>query len=92
MQANIVARKGFKTDEQLLNWLLAKNEELCKLPQEAWKPRRRTREKMLVYILYLIYIYGNICVFMYVSIYVLIYIYICVYACVRIYIYICIYV
>ena len=70
LQANIVARKGFKTDEQLLNWLLAKNEELCKLPQEAWKPRRRTREKMLVYILYLIYIYRNMYVCMYVCMYI----------------------
>ena len=46
-QSGVVAKKGFKTDEDLLAWMLAKNEELAAIPNAEWKPRRRTRAKSL---------------------------------------------
>jgi len=46
-QSGIASKKGFTTADELLDWMLAKNEALCKLSDADWKPRRRTRAKML---------------------------------------------
>jgi hypothetical protein len=46
-QAGVVTKYGFKTDDELLNWMVAKNDALCKIPHEQWKPQRRTRAKTL---------------------------------------------
>jgi hypothetical protein len=35
LQAGIVTQKGFKTDDELLNWMLQKNEELIAIPIEV---------------------------------------------------------
>jgi len=46
-QAKVVSRYGFTTDDQLLQWLMDKNEALSKIPKDLWAPRRRTRAKTL---------------------------------------------
>jgi len=46
-QSGVASKKGFTTADELLNWMVAKNDALCNLADSEWKPRRRTRAKML---------------------------------------------
>lgn len=46
-QAGVVERLGFKTGDELLWWMLNKNEALAAIPDDEWVPKRRTRSSSL---------------------------------------------
>ena len=40
-QSGIVERKGFKTGDELLWWMLEKNAQMGEVPDDEWVPKRR---------------------------------------------------
>jgi hypothetical protein len=42
-QSGIVQKKGFTNGEALFLWLIQVNEELSRIPDSSWAPKRRTR-------------------------------------------------
>jgi len=46
-QSGVVERKGFKTRDELLWWMLEKNAQMGEVPDDEWVPKRRTRAASL---------------------------------------------